>query len=135
MADKKIGRKEMSLITKIENKMPGCYVVKFIGRLDGTTCAESEAKVASLLIPETKTLMFDMTNLDYISSMGLRVVLKARKFIEGNGGGVHLINMQPQIEKVFKIANLLQGMTLFASIKEADDYFDAMQKKVLDSLR
>jgi len=124
----------MSLITKIENRMPGCYVVKFIGRLDGTTYADSETEIASALIPETKTLVFDMTNLDYISSMGLRVILKARKFIEGNGGDVHTINMQPQIEKVFKIANLLQGMTLFASIKEADDYFDAMQKKVLDPL-
>jgi len=125
----------MVLVMKIENKMPGCYIVKFVGRLDGTTCADCEAKITSLLIPDTKTMMFDMTDLDYISSMGLRVILKARKFIEGNGGGVHTVNMQPQIEKVFKIANLLHGMTLFASIKEADDYFDAMQKKVLDSLR
>ena len=125
----------MSLTMKIENRMPGCHVVKLIGRLDGTTYAECESKISSLLVPETKTLMFDMTNLDYISSMGLRVVLKTRKFIEGNGGSVHMIQMQPQIEKVFKIANLLNGIMLFASIKEADDYFEAMQKKVLDSLR
>ena len=76
-----------------------------------------------------------MSNLDYINSMGLRIVIKTRKFFEGNGGAVHMINMQLQIEKVFEIANLLCGMTLFAGIKEADDYFDAMQKKVLESLR
>lgn len=67
--------------------------------------------------------------------MGLRIVIKMRNFIEGNGGGVHIINMQPQIEKVFEITNLLGGMTLFASIKEADVYFNAMQKKVLESLK
>lgn len=125
----------MSLITKIENRMPGFHVIKFIGRLDGTTCEDCDAKITPLLIPETNIIMFDMTNLDYISSMGLRIVLKTRKFIEGNGGSVHMINMQPQIEKVFKIANMLHGMTLFSSTREADDYFDAMQKKVLDSLR
>jgi len=125
----------MSLIMRIENKMPGCYVVKFIGRLDGTTYAECDAKINALLIPATRDIMFDMTNLDYISSMGLRIILTTRKFIESNGGKVHMINMQPQIEKVFKIANMLEGMTIFASIKEADDYFAVMQKKVLDSLR
>ncbi|HAJ27336.1 MAG TPA: hypothetical protein DCG53_08875 [Syntrophus sp. (in: bacteria)] len=125
----------MSLTMKIENKMSGYHVVKLIGRLDGTTYAECESNIASLLIPETKTLMFDMTNLDYISSMGLRIIITTRRFIEGNGGSVQMINMQPQIEKVFKIANLLNGIMLFASVKEADDYFEAMQKKVLDTLR
>jgi anti-sigma B factor antagonist len=125
----------MSLITHIEKKMPGYYVVTLNGRLDGTTYADCEAKITPILIPGTKTLMLDLSNLDYISSMGLRVVIKARKFIEGNGGGVNIINMQPQIKKVFEIANLLSGMTLFASIKEADNYFDAMQKKVLESLQ
>ncbi len=124
----------MALNTKIENRMPGCYVIKFIGRLDGTTYEDFDAKITSLLIPETKTIMFDMTNLDYISSMGLRIVLKVRKFVDGNGGSVHMINMQPQIEKVFKIANMLHGMTIFRSIKEADDYFDTVQKNVLYAL-
>jgi anti-anti-sigma factor len=125
----------MSLIMNIENRMPGCYVVTLNGRLDGVTYADCEAKMAPILLPETKTVMFDMSALDYISSMGLRVILKTRKIIEGNGGGVHTINMQPQIAKVFEIANLLRGMKLFASIKEADDYFDAMQKTVLESSR
>jgi anti-sigma B factor antagonist len=124
----------MALSMKIENKMPGFYVIKFIGRLDGTTYEDVDAKIATLLVPETQTIMFDMTNLDYISSMGLRIVLKARKFVDGNGGSIKMINMQPQIEKVFKIANMLHGMTIFRSIKEADDYFDTVQKNVLDSL-
>jgi anti-sigma B factor antagonist len=123
----------MPLIMNIENKLPGFYIVTLNGRLDGTTCADCEAKMAPILIPGTKTLMFDMSNLDYISSMGLRVVIKARRFIEDQGGSVNTINMQPQIKKVFEIANLLRGMTLFASTKEADHYFDAMQKKVLES--
>lgn len=125
----------MSLVTNIEQKMPGYYVVVLNGRLDGITSADCEAQINSILVPATKTIMFDMSNLSYISSMGLRIILKTRQFLEGQGGTVHVINMQPQIEKVLQIANMLRGMTLFASIEEADDYFDTMQKKVLKSLK
>jgi anti-anti-sigma factor len=121
----------MPLTINVENRMPGCYVAKLSGRLDGQTFAECEAAIAPLLIPSTREMMFDMTDLNYISSMGLRVVLKVRKHIEGAGGTFHMINLQPQIHKVFEITNILQGMSLFKSVKEADDYFDAMQEKVL----
>jgi anti-anti-sigma regulatory factor len=53
--------------------------------------------------------------------------------IEQQGGRVYMINVQPQIEKVFEIANMLNGIRLFASISEADTYFDAMQKSVLET--
>jgi len=53
--------------------------------------------------------------------------------MSGQGGAVYMMNVQPQIEKVFEIANLLQGMRLFADTKEADEYFDAIQKSVLES--
>jgi anti-anti-sigma factor len=125
----------MSLSIKIENKMPDSYFVTLDGRLDGITSEDCDAKITSLLVPTTKTIMFDMTHLDYINSMGLRIILKTRRFVEGNGGGVYMINVQSQIEKVFEIANLLHGMKLFADIREADAYFDAMQKNVLESMK
>lgn len=125
----------MSLVMNIENKMPGHYAITLSGRLDQTTYADCEARMMQILIPTTKIIMFDMANLDYISSMGLRVFLKTRQVIESQGGSVYMIKMQPQIEKVFEITNLLNGMKLFASVREADDYFDAMQRKVLESLK
>lgn len=125
----------MSLTMTIENKMPACYVVSLDGRLDATTSADCEAKIDSILVGETKAIMLDLSNLEYISSMGLRFVLKTKKTIEGLGGSVHIINMQPQIEKVFEIANMLKGFTLFSSVREADQYLKAMQNKVLEDLK
>jgi hypothetical protein len=43
-----------------------------------------------------------------------------------------MANLQPQIKKVIEIAQALPSESIFASIEEADAYFDAMQKKVLD---
>ena len=123
----------MALIMNVEKKSPGSYFVTLNGRLDGTTSPDCDARISSILIPSTRTILFEMTNLDYISSMGLRIFLKTRRMIEQQGGRVYMINVQPQIEKVFEIANMLNGIRLFASISEADTYFDAMQKSVLES--
>ena len=124
----------MALIMNVENKSPGSYFITLNGRLDGTTSPDCDARVSSILSPSTKTILFEMSNLDYISSMGLRILLKTRRMIEQQGGHVYMINVQPQIAKVFEIANILNGIRLFASISEADAYFDAMQKSVLESL-
>ncbi|MDI9570221.1 MAG: STAS domain-containing protein [Pseudomonadota bacterium] len=123
----------MSLAIGIEERMPGYYLVTLGGRLDNNTHGACEEKIRPLLVADTQAIMFDLSALDYISSMGLRVILKTRKEILGKGGSVHFVNMQPQIEKVFEIVNMLKGMTLFASVEEADAYFDAMQKKTLES--
>ena len=125
----------MPLTMTIENKIPACYVVTLNGRLDATTSADCEVKIEPVLVAGTKAVMFDLSNLEYISSMGLRFVLKTKKTVEGYGGSVHIINMQPQIEKVFEIANMLKGFSLFKSVKEADQYFKAMQERVLEDLK
>jgi anti-anti-sigma factor len=123
----------MSLTIQMETKRPGFWFVSLNGRIDQTTAEECDEKISSILLPETRAIVFDMTGLNYISSMGLRIVLKTRRFMSGQGGAVYMMNVQPQIEKVFEIANLLQGMRLFADTKEADEYFDAIQKSVLES--
>lgn len=123
----------MSLTIRVETKRPGFCFVSLIGRLDQTTAGECDEKITSILLPQTRAIVFDMTGLNYISSMGLRIILKTRRFMSGRGGAVYMMNVQPQIEKVFEIANLLKGMKLFADAKEADEYFDAIQKSVLES--
>jgi len=73
-----------------------------------------------------------MATLDYISSMGLRVILKTEKNLKQKGGNVVLTNLQPQIEKVFEIVNTLPSFTIFKDASEMDAYLDKMQKKALE---
>ena len=67
--------------------------------------------------------------LNYLSSAGIRVILKARDALKKNNGKVTFMNLQPQIKKVFDIINALPSVQIFASIEELDEYLDAMQKK------
>ena len=75
-------------------------------------------------------LVFDLDELDYLSSAGIRVILKTRGALKKNNGKITFMNLQPQIKKVFDIINALPSMQIFANIEELDEYLDVMQKKV-----
>jgi hypothetical protein len=57
--------------------------------------------------------------------------MKLMKDLKAQNGVLQMVNVQPQIKKVFDIAAALPPETVFASVAEADAYLDMMQKKVL----
>jgi anti-anti-sigma factor len=122
----------MSLKISIGEKEAGVIEIALEGRLDTDTSAGLESRVEEVLGKDLRGLVFNMAKLDYISSMGVRVVFKALKRMREKGGKLVLINLQKQIRKVFDIAQALPPESIFASVEEADAYLDAMQKKALE---
>jgi anti-anti-sigma factor len=105
--------------------------VALVGRLDTHTYDELDRQLAPILSSSVRALVFDLAELEYISSAGIRSIFKARKAIEGRGGKVLVSNLQPQIQKVFDIVKAVPLNSIFSSTAEADSYLDLMQKKVL----
>ena len=120
----------MSLKVTASEKRPGVFTVSPIGSIDARTHTILEENVDSVLSQKPNVIIFDMEFLDYINSMGVRVLLKTKKQIKKDNGKVIFIKLQPQIKKVFDILNALPTMQVFASIEEMDRYLDAMQKSV-----
>ena len=65
----------MNIIKNAENDK---LTIAVVGRLDSNTAPQLEAELKQS-IEETKSLVFDFTKLDYVSSAGLRVILAAQK--------------------------------------------------------
>ena len=122
----------MSLNVIVAKQREGYFVVTLHGRLDSQTSVECEAKLAPLLAGVAKVVLLDLSFLDYISSMGVRLVLKTRKTLEARQSRLIISNLQPQIAKVFEIARALPPQAIFASIAEADRYFDVIQRKEIE---
>jgi anti-anti-sigma factor len=58
-----------------------------VGRLDSTTAPELDAVLDRVLGSSGKArLAFDLSQLEYISSAGVRCIVRARKAIEPRGG-------------------------------------------------
>ena len=85
-------------------------VLKIEGRLDTTTAPELENELDSIL-PNLKELTFDMTNLEYVSSAGLRVILKAQKAMNAQGS-MKLTGVNDSIMEVFDITGFLDILTI-----------------------
>jgi anti-sigma B factor antagonist len=120
----------MDLSVTSKQKMDGVYMLSPDGRLDTTTYPVLEARVEVVLQEKPHTLVFDMEMLEYISSMGVRVIAKAQKTMKAYNGKVVLLNLQPQIQKVFDIIKALPSQQVFSSMKELDEYLDRMQRQV-----
>jgi len=122
----------MALNVSVENREAGSYVLALDGRLDANTCLSFEEKINPILISRTKALVLDLSKLSYISSAGVRVILKTRKAMAANRATFIMTNLQPQIRKVFEIVNALPDTPIFESVEEADRYLDAMQRDEIE---
>ena len=80
------------------------------GRLDTQTAPELEAELDASL-PGVSELTFDMTNLEYVSSAGLRVILKAQKTMNTQGS-MKLTGVNDSIMEVFDITGFLDILTI-----------------------
>ncbi|NQT90026.1 MAG: STAS domain-containing protein [Candidatus Omnitrophica bacterium] len=116
----------------VEKKQEGVFLIKPQGRIDSDTYTELEKELEPILAQGPKGIILNMSGVDYISSAGLSVVFKTKKTIDANNGTFALTNLQPQVRKVFDVVKALPSHDIFASVEEADKYFDAIQKKELE---
>ena len=95
----------------IEKKINGDTVTLIVsGRLDTQTAPELEKELDAVLAG-IKELTFDMTNLEYVSSAGLRVILKAQKAMNAQGS-MKLTGVNDSIMEVFDITGFLDILTI-----------------------
>ena len=120
----------MTLDIDVTGSGPMDRRVTLKGRLDSLTAPRLDAELAPVLeAPDVKSLVFHLDRLEYISSAGIRCIMRARKTLEARGGRVAIVNAQPAVLKVFEIVKALPADQIFASQAELDAYLDAMQRR------
>lgn len=83
----------------------GLVTLKITGRLDTTTSTNLDS-VINELSEDTKELVFDMFEVEYISSAAIRVLLRAYKKINSNQGKTRIENVSDIVREVFEITGL-----------------------------
>ena len=84
--------------------------LKIIGRLDTTTAPELEATIDGCAAG-IKELVLDCSELEYVSSAGLRVILKAQKLMNAQGT-MKLTHVNETIMEVFDITGFADILTI-----------------------
>ena len=84
--------------------------LKIIGRLDTTTAPELEATIDACTA-DVQELVLDCSALEYVSSAGLRVILKAQKLMNTKGN-MKLTHVNETIMEVFDITGFADILTI-----------------------
>lgn len=85
-------------------------VVKLAGRLDTKTAPEFEAAMRDAL-DDVTDLTFDLADLEYISSAGLRVLLTSQKTMFDKGT-MTIVNVNEVIMQIFDVTGLSEIFTI-----------------------
>ena len=103
----------------VESKQNDVSIFKLTGRLDSNTSPGLEQKLATAMENGAKNMILDFENLDYISSAGLRIILKTTKDLKRADGRIILCSMQNYVKEVFEIAGFDSFLPIVPSLDDA----------------
>jgi len=122
----------MSLEIDVTSNQASEKRISMTGSLDSNTAPQLQETIDNEIGSDVQAFVLNFKQLEFLSSAGLRVIFKAKKLMDSRNGKFLLVNLQPQIKKVFDIIKALDGMDVFKNEEEMDEYLTAMQNKVLD---
>lgn len=94
------------MTTRVE-ELDGKFVVTFSGELDTAAAAETEKALAPVLENLGKDIVFDCTELEYIASSGLRLLLSVLKKAQAAGAHVVLKNVNDVVKDVLDLTGFV----------------------------
>jgi anti-anti-sigma factor len=119
----------MALDISIIKKKNYVYSVELKCSVDSETSPQLEEELKEIIDEKTKAVILDMKGVDYISSMGIRVIIWAKKALKEKQATFAMVNLQPQIKKVFDAMKILPMIDIFNDMPEADKYIDQIMKE------
>ncbi len=102
-----------------EERKDGFLVLGLEGRLDATNAKVLEDKVLAVIDGGESRFVIDLSQLNYVSSAGLRVFLLASKRLNPSGGKVALCSLQEPVKQVFDIVGFYSILSISDSKDEA----------------
>lgn len=83
------------------------YLVTLEGELDTAAAVEVENTLQPLYVSNGRDIVIDCTNLEYIASSGLRILISILKGAKASGSKVIMRNMNDDIKTVFKLTGFI----------------------------
>jgi anti-sigma B factor antagonist len=94
-------------------------VVKIAGRIDVHNSDSFSDTIADLLAKEKKNIVFDLKELTFITSCGLRTFITIRRKLNGMRGEVKLANMIKSVRHLFDTVELSRIYEIYTSLDDA----------------
>jgi anti-sigma B factor antagonist len=101
-------------------RLKNCDLVKISGRIDSQTAPELEETLQGIMDAGRYKIVLDMSDVEFTSSAGLRVLINAQKTCKKmNRGEVSLAAMPERIYEALDLAGLLPIFNIYGDVVHA----------------
>ncbi len=106
----------------VQHRADGTVVITLNGRMDAESAEALESRLDHVLTCEPNLIVFDLAQVEYISSAGIRLILKARTSLNRRGCKVVAAAANPQAQRVFAAIGNLAFDAQIADLAELDQF-------------
>ncbi|HWQ68229.1 MAG TPA: STAS domain-containing protein [Methanospirillum sp.] len=93
----------------IDNAM----IIKIVGLLDASNYKFCEDTIQSHIQEGTRNMVFNLQDLEYMSSAGVRVFIKTYRSLSAQRGHMAFSCLQPFVREIFEVAGLIPEFQIF----------------------
>lgn len=104
---------------EVVDSWPGISVVDVAGDVDLHSAPELRDTLSTLVDSDTRQVTLDLSNVTFLDSMALGVILGTKKRLAATGRDLELVVANPEIRRIFEITMLDRIFALHASRAEA----------------
>ena len=97
----------------------GFLVLRPAGQLTSATAGDFEKEVRARVEAGDRSLILDLSDLDFVSSAGLRVFLILAKLLKKDDGTLALCSMNSTVSQVFEVTGLSSILPTYPTVNEA----------------
>ncbi len=94
-------------------------IIGLCGRLDAATSPGVEKRLLALVSEGNIRLALDLSGMNYISSLGLRVLITVAKQVHSGGGKLAFAGLGSSVYEIFKLAGLTELFSVYQTLDEA----------------
>ena len=105
------------LLQKIDH--PHATILRITGRLDAESTPELEQRVSVCLDQGTRNLVLDFSELDYINSAGLRILVMSYQRLTPLGGQVMVCGAKDYLAEIFTISGYNRIFPMYPDLDQA----------------
>ena len=109
----------MSTLSLETDNTQAISIMKVKGRIDSESAPELDKALSKLFTDGRNKVVLNLQGVDYMSSAGLRSLVKALKESQGSGGNLRLASVPKEIEGLLLTVGMMQMFKLFSTSEEA----------------
>ncbi len=98
-------------------------VVDMSGTLDSTSSGEAGDRIVEIAKGEHRRVLLNLDKVDYVSSAGLRVILRGAKLLQVNRGELKICNANTLVKGVLETSGFNSLIKVYSTEQEAFSAF------------